>query len=162
MAREDSNIVSPTNHQTLAPGDDSSADPTRVSFEIREGWQSRTTLTIDLTSVADRHRLGQRIFDSLRHVDWKPDFESRHIPTRDQDAAVHDYLHGMLAKRHQTERSMEATQVDEAPDGTRLDRDEAAIEVEYHKLNRVYNEINCAMLAAYAQFLTATPRTGTE
>jgi hypothetical protein len=107
---------SDSRQQTLAPGVDSSADPTRVSFEIREGWQSRTTLYIDLTSAADpdRHRLGQRIFDSLRHVDWKPDFESRHIPPRDQDAAVHDYLHGMLARRHRTERSIEATQADEA------------------------------------------------
>jgi hypothetical protein len=70
---------------------------------------------------------------------------------------VHDYLHGMLARRHRTERSIEATQVNEAPDGTRLERDEAAVEVEYHKLNRFYDEINRAMLTAYAQFLTATP-----
>jgi hypothetical protein len=163
-ASSDSSIVSPPapiTQPTLAPGDDSSADPTRVSFEIREGWQSKTTLYIDLTSVADRHRLGQRIFDSLRHVDWKPDFESRHIPPRDQDAAVHDYLHGMLARRHRTERSIEANQVDEALDDTRLERDEAAVEVEYHKLNHVYNEINRAMLTAYAQYLTVTPRTGT-
>jgi hypothetical protein len=71
-ARSDSSSASPpapTTQQTLAPGVDSSADPTRVSFEIREGWQSRTTLHIDLTSVADRHHLGQRIFDSLHHVD---------------------------------------------------------------------------------------------
>ncbi len=67
----------------------------------------------------------------------------------------------MLAMRNCTERSIDPNQVDEAPDGTRLDRDEPVVEAEYQVLNRVYNEINRAMLTAYAQYLTATPRTGT-
>ncbi len=126
----------PTN--PLVPGhDSSSANPTRVAFEIQEGWHSRTTLHIDMTSETNRRRLGERIFASLHHVDWKPDFDVRHIPQRDQDAGVHDYLHGMLAMRNRTKRSIEANQVDEAPDGTRLERDEPAVEAEYLRLNRV-------------------------